>query len=290
MIDFKNLRIPPNYPSYPPYHTGKYLEEYFYQYYKEQKTDFDATGYTLIPVFWTNLYLANYPNNIIQQYIDSLPPGKYFTVCQFDDGIQENLPKDTINFVAGGNKKGIPIPLICSSIPQQFITPSVSKDIFCSFVGTTLNNEKYKCRLKLYEYYKDDQDFYFTPKREWSRSVNQNQLKEFCDITQRSQFTLCPRGYGLQSFRLYEAMQLNSIPVFVYDKFFFPFDNFVECDWNSFCVLINEIQIPDLKKILKNITQEKQEEMLRKGKEIYLKYFTMEGMCYNILRTLKTIE
>ena len=31
MIDFKNLRPPANYPAYPPYHVGDYLEEFFYK-------------------------------------------------------------------------------------------------------------------------------------------------------------------------------------------------------------------------------------------------------------------
>jgi len=33
-INFKNLRPSANYPIYPPYHKGDYLEEYFYKFYK----------------------------------------------------------------------------------------------------------------------------------------------------------------------------------------------------------------------------------------------------------------
>ena len=40
-INFKNLRVPATYPVYPPYHTGKYLEEYFYEYYLTNKDKFD---------------------------------------------------------------------------------------------------------------------------------------------------------------------------------------------------------------------------------------------------------
>ena len=58
-VNFKNLRVPADYPTYPPYHTGDYLEEYFYKFYKENKEEFDKTGYTYIPVFWTNVYLTS---------------------------------------------------------------------------------------------------------------------------------------------------------------------------------------------------------------------------------------
>lgn len=288
MIDFKRLRPLPNYPSYPPYHKGEYIEEYFYTFYKNNKTAFDKIGYTLIPIFWTNLYIHSFPNFIIQEYINALPPGKYFTVCQFDDGIHENLPEGTINFVAGGNKPGIPIPLICSSIPETF-KKHLDKDIFCSFVGTCLDTEKYSCRVKLYDTYRLDKDFYFTPKRPWDRVVTTTQLEEFCNITQRSRFTLCPRGYGLQSFRLYEAMQLNSIPVFVYNQPFFPFSAFSDCNWDDFCVRVHENEIPELKTKLLSISETKQQKMLESGREIYKKYFTMESMCSGILKTLQTL-
>jgi len=263
------------------------MEEYFYDFYKKNKKMFDKTGRTLIPIFWTNLYINQFPNNIIQTHVDNLPAGKYFTVCQYDDGIQENLPEDTINFVAGGNKPGLPIPLICSPIPEEYKTPNTKKDIFCSFVGTYLNTEKYSCRLKTYETYKNDKDFYFSTPREWNRIVTNNQFKEFCEITQRSHFTLCPRGYGLQSFRLYEAIQLGSIPVFIYNKPFLPFELLAGCNWNEFSVLVHENNINILKDLLNDISDARRERMISIGREIYNQYFNMNGMCNGILQTLE---
>ena len=40
-VNFKNLRVPADYPTYPPYHKGDYLEEYFYKFYKAHKDTFD---------------------------------------------------------------------------------------------------------------------------------------------------------------------------------------------------------------------------------------------------------
>jgi hypothetical protein len=283
-LDFKALRPSYPLPPYPPYHTGPYLEEYFYDFYLKNKSKFDNTGKTLIPVFWTSLYLANYSNNTIQYYIDNLPKDrKYFTISQFDDGISQTLPIDTINFVAGGNMSGIPIPLICSPIPQQYISQE-EKDIFCSFVGTYVNDEKYKCRIELYKQFNKHSEYYFSSPRHWERVVPEDKFQEFISTTKRSTFTLCPRGYGKQSFRLYEAIQLSSIPVFVYDDRFLPFENFI--DWSSFCVLIHESEIPDLNNRLKSISPIQQEQMLKTGKEIYINHFTLEGMSNSILQTL----
>ena len=285
MIDFKNLRPPANYPAYPPYHVGDYLEEFFYKFYLKNKTKFDKTGYTLIPIFWTNIYLRNITSSIIQSYINHLPTNtKYFTVSQFDDGIKETLPTNTVNFVAGGNMDGIPIPLICSPIPPQLLA-ATHKDIFCSFVGTYVNSEQYKVRFDLYNYFSNNKNFYFSKPSHWNRQIAEDKFQEFINITKRSTFTLCPRGYGKQSFRLYEAIQLNSIPVFVYDDEFLPFKE--KIDWASFCVLVSIENIPNIDIILNNINLDKQQEMLIKGKQIYKDFFTMEGMSNNILKTLQ---
>ena len=80
-------------------------------------------------------------------------------------------------------------------------------------------------------------------------------------------------------------MQLNSIPVFVYNGEWFPFDKFI--DWNEFSVIVQEDKINTLKDKLKKYSNEDKKRMLKKGKEIYNEYFTMEGMSKNILRYLK---
>lgn len=279
MIDFKNLRPPANYPVYPPYHVGDYLEEYFYKFYLKNKIKFDKTGYTLIPIFWTNVYITNINNHLIQYYLDNLPPGNYFTVSQHDDAVKEKLPEGTLSFEAGGNGNGIPIPLICSPLSEETVA-SVDKEILCSFVGALTHN----IRTQIQNMYSSDTDFIFDTKN-WNPSVPKEDLYKFINITKRSKFTICPRGYGAQSFRLYETLQLNSVPVIVYDKDWFPFSDVIS--WNEFCVLVPFNEISLLKERLLNIKDEQYVAMLSKGKQIYKEFFTMEGMSINILKTLQ---
>jgi len=280
-IDFKNLRPSADYPVYPPYHKGHYLEEYFYKFYKEHKSKFDRTNYTLIPIFWTNIYITNTNINLIQHYLDALPPGKYFTVSQHDDAVKEILPIDTLSFEAGGNGQGIPIPLICSPLLEEH-KQFVNKEIFCSFTGSLTHN----IRNKIYNCYSSDTDFILIG-RDWTPSVSEKDFSTFINITKRSKFTLCPRGYGAQSFRLYEVLQLNSVPVIVYDKEWLPFKDII--NWSSFCILVHENEIDKLKYKLLNITDQQYEQMLITGKQIYSEYFTMEGMSRNILKTLQNL-
>lgn len=280
-INFKNLRPPADYPVYPPYHVGNYLEEYFYKFYKENKDKFDETGYTLIPIFWTNVYITNTNINLIQPYLNALPPSNYFTISQHDDAVKEILPINTLSFEAGGNGNGIPIPLICSPLAEEHKTP-LPKEIFCSFTGSITHD----IRNKIYHQYSNDTDFVLRGKN-WTPSVSDDDFSTFINTTKHSKFTLCPRGYGAQSFRLYEVLQLNSVPVIVYDKEWLPFKDTI--DWKSFCILVHESEIDTLKEKLLNVTDQHYEQMLKIGKQIYEEYFTMKGMSKNILKTLQNI-
>lgn len=280
IVNFKHLRPPANYPVYPPYHKGLYLEEYFYNFYKANKTSFDKTGYTLIPIFWTNIYNTNLNRHLIQPYLDVLPAGKYFTVSQHDDAVTERLPEGTISFEAGGNKNGIPIPLICSQINKSN-GPDLYRQILCSFVGSINTNP---LRETIYNTFYNDTDFVFST-QQWCSAVSNNRLDTFIDITSRSIFSLCPRGYGAQSFRIYEVMQLGAIPVIVYDKEWFPFSDFI--DWNTFAVLIHTSEIKSIKEKLLSKSKQEVEQMLEVGKHVYNTMFTMEGVSKQILKFLE---
>ena len=47
----------PSYPTYPPYHTGLYLEEYFFEFYQRNIDRFNKLKRKYIPIFWTNCYV-----------------------------------------------------------------------------------------------------------------------------------------------------------------------------------------------------------------------------------------
>jgi hypothetical protein len=285
-INFKNLRVPANYPTYPPYHTGKYLEEYFYDFYLLNKEKFDKTGYTLIPAFWTNIYNTNINRHLVQTYLNALPKDqKYFTVSQHDDAVIEQLPDRTIQFSAGGLNGQIPIPLICSPIPEKLKINNTSKDYLCSFVGSLPPNAD--LRNSLYENLQNKEGVYFSKKQWWSPTVTEDRLNEFITTTQRSWFTLCPRGYGLQSFRFYEVLQLKSIPVFVYDTEWFPFNDVI--DWSTFCICIHKNEINKILDILNSISIRDRQAMIETGFKIYNEYFTLEKACEQILKKLKQI-
>lgn len=274
--EFNEFRPQPEYPVYPPYHVGLYLEDYFFNFFIEKNL---STNRYFIPVSWTTCYIQNNTLNL-QNKLNSLDLNKkYFTVSQHDDAPKEKLPINTIKFSAGGNQKNcISIPLICNSIPN---IKETKKDIFCSFVGSITHPVRIEMLSELVN--KND---YILKYKNWSTSVEEKNKDLFLDITSRSIFCLCPRGYGASSFRLYEAMQLKSIPVYIYtDEPYIPFKD--DLDWDNIAILIEKKEICDIDKILKSITTNKIKKIREYTDSIYSDYFTLDGVTKQILKYLE---
>lgn len=293
----KNFRPKDNYTIYPPYHTGPYIEEYFFNYFISNKI---ITERIYIPIFWTNInnnsYYSGNDRIRFSKYLKTLDQNeKYFTVCQHEDFSDvnnleptkeslENLPKDIIIFSGSGKLSDkvklnniIPIPHVVSPIPNPILDKK--RDIFCSFIGANTH----PVRNKLYEIFKDDKDFHIEMDK-WNVSVNKEKENLFKDITERSVFTLCPRGNGPTSYRMWEAMQLGSIPVYIYDNKWIPLED--EIKWDDFSIFFSFEEIIYLKTYLMNIPQNKISEMVKNAKEVYEKYFTMDKVCENIIKKI----
>jgi hypothetical protein len=286
------VRPSASYPIYPPYHRGLYLEEYFFDFYQRNIDRFDKLDRKFIPIFWTNCYVngvqEGWGNRIsmidIQGEINSLEAdGSYFIVCQHDDAPMNPIPENTVIFSAGGNVTGrnvMPLPLICGPLAEQ---ESKEKTLLASFVGS----ETHDIRKRMIEELKDKSDIYLSTKG-WEQQIKIDRLADFIESSLKSKFVLCPRGYGASSFRLYEAMQLDAVPVYISDRFWLPWQH--ELNWNEFCIFITEDNIPEIHSILKSIDDKLYSSMKNKMKEVYENYFTLEGTCNKILQFLEMVE
>ena len=272
-------------PAYPPYHTGEYIEEYFFRRWNEENIQSDRE---YIDVFWTNNFcnsmFAGQQYENVQEQLDSVLSldGKYFTVSQFDDGPFEKFPEDTLIFSAGGNREGdniIPIPLICSPIPKELI-PNKEKTILASFVGS---RDTHPIRMDMCNHLSGKEEYEISAGN-WSTTVPMDNFKKFLDITCSSKFGLAPRGYGKSSFRMYEILQLGTVPVYISDVHYLPWTD--ELDWNDFCVPVNEDEIEDIDTILKSIDDVEYNKLLENGRIVYEEYFTLEGMFQNIVKRI----
>lgn len=277
---FEEFRPNPTYPTYPPYHTGKYIEGFFCDFFLKNPGNSNSNFYYL-PIDWTTSYLQINDLSLLQEKILSIDKSKkYFTVCQHDDGVKEWLPKDTMVFNVGGKFGGISIPPVCSPIPEKYKIVR-EKDIFCSFVGSITH----PLREKMVRILESNKKYKLSYKG-WTPSISNEDMLNFIEITSRSHFTLCPRGYSKTSFRMFECLQLKSIPVYIWDDIDWrPFTE--DIDWSSFSIVININDIHHLDNILSSISEEKREKMQLAGEKAYYEHFSLESMSKKIISKLK---
>lgn len=260
--------------EYPPCNK-KMFEEYFYNEYSNNQPSLDRI---YLPIFWTNYYISrNYGQGDIsdlQEYLDNLDRSKkYFTIIQYDDNILNDLKDlDILIFAQGGygkyKNKSYPISLNCQ---QEESNTSIKKDIFASFFG----RKTHRIRETLFDKLKNN------AKYEISDSIDYISFK---NKMYRSVFSLCPRGYGLTSFRICEALHCNSIPVYIYDEPFLPFAN--EFDFRDVGITIQEDEIKYIDDILHSKTEEQINNYIINGKKQYEKYFTYSGVYDSIIKIL----
>ena len=269
-------------PTQAPPHTwagysGPWIENAFQKYYAEHGVKTDRI---YIPICWTDNYLANgfraplwttlWLNQTLRQ------DKKYFTVVQNDDGILESIPKwaDVLVFAAGG-VGNIPIPLLKEDL-QPYQRKDIERPIQLCFTGSIMACESARGHAvgKLMTMMRPN----------WSFS-EKLPYESFFKQLNESVFSLCPRGYGRTSFRLYESLGMGAIPVYVWDDIeWLPYKEIL--DWSGLAVSINVRDIDRLPEILDSHTPEMIAAKQKKIRKLYHHYFTAEAVCEYIFKRL----
>ena len=263
--------------AYPSHQKGPRMEEYAFLW-MSNHTDLLSDDYVYVPVFWDNYHVThNFGRQGIaelQEYCDKLSityrGKKIFTVVEYADGTLIN--SNIVSFACGG-KGDIPIPLLCDAHPFNH---QDNTQFYATFTG---NLSTHIVRQKLIDIYGAKPGWHIGPSEGISR---------FRFLMDNSKYALCPRGYGPTSYRLFEAIQMGCIPVYIGDDFWLPYKDISEFDWNSFSVLVNIKNIQSLGDILaeEDLIYRKKMEVLH---EIQYK-FTHEQVMFYIIKKIGVYE
>jgi hypothetical protein len=225
------------------------------------------TDRELLPFFPTSYWVNNnYAQDLVakkeaQDFIDSLPNDKkYFIICQYDDGcLIDWKGKDVLEFNMS-KKVGVELPLLCMPHPYSFSSP---KKYLVSFVGS----RTHPIRNELEQ---------FKNQEAWYISYEPHNIQDYCRIIHESLFTLCPRGYGANSFRICEALQYNSIPIYISDEFIEPFG----VDFNEIGVKVHSSNISGLPRVAGLMER-------TDINKYYNEYYTYNGCFNHIIKSLE---
>ena len=267
--------------TYPPFKNGRYMEEYFYEFFKNSV---NSVSRVYIPIFWTNL--QNHPGFSSQKHkyqlllsdaLSKMPKGtKYFTVVQHDDGPQLKID-DLLIF--GACTGTIPLPLIYEDVTN---TLSMQNKLDKKYIASFIGSNTHPIRKKIYHIANED---IFLVSQTWTSNVQKSASELFIEKTLESKFCLAPRGYGRSSFRFFEAILLNTIPVYFWDDIeWLPYKDIL--DYSTFSVSIHEKDIPRTYEILTSISNEKYASMIEELNKVR-QYFTLEYMAEYVVKVLK---
>jgi hypothetical protein len=268
----------------PPYHyqgyRGPWIEDFFYRYWIKNRIQ---SHLTYLPIFFDCFYQHSQSHKYRPQEFERIqreikyilheiiqPSQLYFTILgMYDHPIWDwhEFPLNILVFSANGGGD-IPIPLLMGS--PNFECPP--KDIKVSFMGRLDGaSNRGDVRQRVYEHLKDVA--YFGQGADWPQ------------IMARSQFTLCPRGLGRASFRLYEAISRGSIPIYIWDdQEWLPYQDVL--DWSEIAISINIQEIQHLPEIIQAHSEADIKRKQKRISELYPQFFTLETVCQNIARTL----
>lgn len=284
------------YPSF----CSIYFEKYFYNYimngYGNGTISHDIFN-KYIPVFWTEIQISSkYDDVLVSSVIDDdnfyiwklwklvelLPKDTpFFTIVQHDDGIRfSSIPTNLISFSMGGSGN-IPIPLTYNFPPFFDTYKNQIQSILCSFVGSLTH----PCRNKMIDILKYKPGVTLIT-NDWTNNVEEEKQQLYLNVMSKSRFTLAPRGYGKASFRLYEALHLGSVPVYIYDDAWLPYEDNIE--WKKMVVLVHVDELDGLYDRLISISDREVMDM----KDYYKKvehYFTYDGICDYIINNIQNI-
>lgn len=260
MIEIPKEFQPQQTHAYPSYCTSEMLEQYVA---KHLVTDGIERIY--LPIYWTNCYVKkDYGKGNIKplyQFLDSLDKSKkYFTCVQYDDGILEKPSDLDLMVFSSGHPSGVPVPLV----PSHYLDrPNTTKAYDLTFIG---NLDNHPIRREL---------VHATGCWHWD---NQSP-SDYYRVLAQSEFTLCPRGYGVTSFRLYEALHCGAVPIYVSDVHWLPYKEAIK--WNKIALIVKPSEIPFIREMMASHVQDWD------YYDQYKDYFTMAGVMAQIQYYLK---
>ncbi len=167
-----------------------------------------------------------------------------------------------------GNNDHIPIPLY--SMHYKNLNQKKKKDF--GFLGALGTNS---IRKKLKDLFPSK---VHAAKYGWNLEKDEDNHKKYINHLNKNYFSLCPRGTGPGSIRLYESMGCGCIPIIVSDDYKKPLDWYL--NWDDFSITVPESEIANIPDIINSVSDDEMEKMSKISLEVFNKYFSPKNM-YN---------
>lgn len=148
------------------------------------------------------------------------------------------------------------------------------KKYFCSFIGSITHPIRRKLCNEIFS--NNNKDYVY---------FNNLKYNEYRKKMSESVFSLCPRGAGLSSYRFFECIHANTIPVLIADDVTLPYQE--DIDYKAFCLRVSEADGTNLQAINDLLKQIDQIELLSNLRAVR-SMFTLEGVQKYVFNNVRT--
>jgi hypothetical protein len=258
---------------------GPWFEEFFMRNHRA----YESSGATYVPILWDNFFAQaqshNYwPGEFAQRFRAmwrlleglSAQDKAYFTILGIYDFPIWNwhlFPENIVVLAANGYGDAA-VPLLKGDRPFR----TQAKDIRISFLGRTSTHPS---RERMREFFSDSA--YFWEGAEWEK------------VMIRTVFSLCPRGLGPASFRMYEALSLGSVPIYLWEnRKWLPYEDTV--DWSKIAIIAEASNMRGAKERIERISDHELSLMQKEIARVYDAHFRYDGLAAYIQRTMSEIR
>jgi hypothetical protein len=241
--------------------------------------DWHKAKWHYLPVYWQHwMFLNDYGKKNLHLLDAELKrcivdDTKTFTVCLYSNLSQVHIGRSTLMLPSRNIDRGIDIPLLCTyhKLPQK-LPP---KRYLANFVGRLSTGD---IRGQMIENLKGRNDVFL--------AESETGTERFAQAMLESYIALSPRGYGGDSFRFYEAMQLGTTPFFIGDLDTRPFKSFI--DWDQISLYAPDAS--NVSDIIDSVSKERLMEMGKNAGRVFAEKLCYQKWCAYALKELELID
>lgn len=263
---------------------GPWLEEHFFRTWVDAA---EPNGAVYLPVFFDSLFFhaqchAFLPSEFRDRYTKlwavlsaaAASSRPYFTVLgmyEFPIWEWHLFPRNIV--VASADGYGdLAIPLLKGDRPLV----RRKKDVRISFIGALEGpSDTLQVRSAMKAVFKEVAQF--------------GEGADWEEMMARSAFSLCPRGQGPTSFRLYEALSVTSIPIYIWKaQMWLPYAD--ELDWESVAVVVEAADMASARDHVLGLSDDGVQAMHDRIAKTYDAYFRYDAVCVRLRRRMATIS
>lgn len=266
-----------------PEHNRDYGVEQDFRRWLEQQGQYAAgdwrqSDWHYLPVYWTRWHLNHDYGKRGREELQSLvnqallDDQKTFTICQYADGPGVSLGQTTVFLASRRTPDGIDIPLLSSPHRPPLLQPR--KRYLASFVGRL---STHPLRGELARQLESRDDVFIRDRSSGARYFARKILQSYV--------TLCPKGYGGNTFRFFEAMQLGSVPYLIGEPDTRPFAELLP--WDEFS--LHSSRPDEVSHVLEGLDRDSLGAMGARAAQVWMNELRYQRWCKYVLLELEAL-